>query len=74
MLRTLLLSSALLSATACLPLRAGALVDIGLVDRDTGRSLPEYGHHGRVYVPGEPRHPDPLRQCNPTRERVVVGL
>ena len=74
MLRTLLLSSALLSATACLPLRAGALVDIGLVDRDTGRSLPEYGHHGRVYVPGEPGHRYAVRLSNRTGERVLVVL
>ena len=41
--KLLLFCSALLSASACLPLSARSLVDIDLIDRDSGQTLPEYG-------------------------------
>ena len=34
----------------------GRLLDLSVYDRDTGRSLPVYQHHGRYYVAGEPGH------------------
>ena len=72
--KTLLLSAALLAATACLPLHARTLVDIDLVDRDSGRVLPEYGHHGRIHVPGEPGRDYTVRLRNQSGERVLVVL
>ncbi len=75
MFRTLLLfASALLSAAACLPLQADDLVDIDLIDRDTGQWLPEYRHRGRTWVPGEPGHRYAVRLSNRTGERVLVVL
>lgn len=71
---TLLLAAALLSSAACLPLRAQSLVDVDVVDRDTGQWLPEYPHRGRVYVPGEPGHRYAVRLTNQTGERVLVVL
>ena len=68
------LSAALVSAAACLPLQAGSLVDIDLVDRDSGQWLPEYDHRGRTYVPGEPGHRYAVRLSNQTGERVLVVL
>jgi len=70
----LLLSAALVSAAACLPLQAGSLVDIDLVDRDSGHQLPEYDHRGRTYVPGEPGHRYAVRLRNQTGERLLVVL
>lgn len=70
----LLLSAALASAAACLPLQAGSLVDIDLIDRDSGQQLPEYDHRGRTYVPGEPGHRYAVRLRNQTGERVLVVL
>lgn len=74
MIRTLLLSAALLSASACLPLSATTLVDVDVVDRDSGQWLPEYAHRGRIYVPGEPGHRYAVRLTNQTAERVLVVL
>ena len=72
--KLLLLSAALATAAACLPLQAGSLVDIDLIDRDSGQRLPEYGHRGRTYVPGEPGHRYAVRLSNQTGERVLVVL
>lgn len=68
-----LLAVALLPA-ACAPLQARSLVDIDLVDRDQGQTLPEYTHRGRLYVPGEPGHRYAVRLTNQTGERVLVVL
>ena len=70
----LLLSAALLSTSACFPLGARALVDVDIIDRDSGQWLPEYGHRGRLYVPGEPGHRYAVRLSNQTGERVLVVL
>ncbi len=70
----LLFASALLSAAACLPLHADTLVDLDLIDRDTGQWLPEYRHRGRTWVPGEPGHRYAVRLTNRTGERVLVVL
>ncbi|HEY9132106.1 MAG TPA: hypothetical protein VIM98_10145, partial [Dyella sp.] len=34
----------------------GRLIDVNIVDRDTGARLPVYRHLGRYYVAGEPGH------------------
>ena len=45
--------AALLAATP--PAHAvGSLVDVQVVDRSTGETLPMYWHHGRWWVPGKP--------------------
>jgi hypothetical protein len=59
-----------LSATAC----ARPLVDLTVVDRDTGSTLQTYTHHGRCYIAGEPGHRYALRLSNRTGERVMVVL
>lgn len=60
-----------LSATAC---AARPLVDLSIVDRDTGSTLPTYQHYGHSYVPGEPGHHYALHLYNRTGERVMVVL
>lgn len=70
LLNLLLLVLCSLSATAC----ARPLVDLSVVDRDTGSILQTYSHHGRNYVPGEPGHRYALRLFNRTSERVMVVL
>lgn len=71
---TALLLAALVSATACAPLSAQPLVDVDIVDRDTGEWLPEYRHRGRDWVPGTPGHRYGVRLTNTTGERVLVVL
>lgn len=68
-----LLAAALLPA-ACAPLQARGLVDIDLVDRERGQTLPEYAHRGRLYVPGEAGHRYAVRLTNHSAERVLVVL
>lgn len=64
----------LLAATACTPLLARPLVQIDVVDRDTGQQLPEYGHRGRTWVAGAPGHRYSVRLTNSSSERVLVVL
>ena len=61
---------ACLSATAC----ARPLVDLSVIDRDTGEQLAKYGHHGRQYIAGAPGHRYALHLSNRTGERVMVVL
>jgi len=51
---------------------AGALVDLAVVDRSTGQSIPVYAHGGRIYVPGTPGTKYSLRITNRTGERVLA--
>ncbi len=70
LMNLILVSMCALSATAC----ARPLVDLSVVDRDTGNTLQTYTQHGRRYVPGEPGHRYSLRLSNHTSQRVLVVL
>ena len=52
--------------------RAGALVDLVVVNRATGERIPAYLHRGRVYVPGSPGAKYSLVITNKTGERVLA--
>jgi hypothetical protein len=71
---TALLLSALLATSACSSLSAQPLVDIDVIDRDTGEWLPEYRHRGQHWIPGDPGHRYSVRLTNTTGERVLVVL
>lgn len=68
-----LLASLFLLA-GCSRAEAGPLVDIAVVDRDTGQWLPTYPHRGDHWVAGEPGHRYAVRLTNTTGERVLVVL
>ena len=70
----LVLTAALLAATACGPLAARPLVDLDVIDRDSGQQLPEYRHHGQHWIPGTPGHRYSVRLTNTSSERVLVIL
>ena len=73
MMRTFLsCCAALLAAVACLPASARPLVDIAIVDRDDGRVLPQYRHHGERWLAGMPGHRYAIRLTNTSDERVLV--
>jgi hypothetical protein len=75
MLRNLLiLTVALLSASACGPLSARPLVDLAVIDRDNGQWLPEYPYRGQYWLPGTPGHRYAVRLTNTSGERVLVVL
>ena len=73
MFRRLLLALALAS-TACTPLSARDLVQLDVVDRDSGMTLPEYRHRGQDWIAGVPGHRYSVRLTNTTGERVLVVL
>lgn len=75
MIRKLILTcAALLAATACTPLAAQPLVDVAVVDRDSGQWLPQYRSCGDTWIPGVPGHRYAVRLTNTTGERVLVVL
>ena len=72
--KTVLMSLALLMTAACSPLSARPLVDVSVVDRDTGEWLREYPHRGDTWVAGTPGNRYGVRLTNTTGERVLVVL
>lgn len=65
---------AVLSLAACLPALARPLVQLDLVDRDTGQWLPSQPHRGERWIAGDPGHRYAVRLTNTSGERVLVVL
>lgn len=78
-MRTFLALASLALATA-LPLKpasaqpTGQLVDVRIVDADSGSVLPIHAHRGRLHVPGDPGRPYTVELVNRTAERLLVVL
>jgi hypothetical protein len=66
-----LLAAALAGAPAA---RAGTLLDLAVVDRDTGATLATHEDHGRLYVAGTPGHRYAVRLSNRSGGRVLAVL
>ncbi|MFO1473649.1 MAG: hypothetical protein U1F20_03595 [Lysobacterales bacterium] len=69
-----LLVLAALASSACSPLDARPLVDIDVIDRDTGQWLPEAHARGSDWIPGDSGHRYSVRLTNTSGERVLVVL
>ena len=69
-----LLCSALLALSAASPVFAGNLLDLAVVDRDTGTTLRTYISDGRLYVAGKPGHRYAVRMVNRTGGRLLAVL
>jgi hypothetical protein len=70
-----LLSIAVAAALSCsAAVHAGALVDVTIIDRDTGAVLPCHPHDGKLYVAGTPGHRYSVRLQNHTGARVLTVL
>lgn len=63
-----------LAFAAAVPARAGSLVDLSIVDRDTGETLATYQRHGKTYIAGTPGHRYAIRLSNRTGGRVMTVL
>lgn len=75
MFRKLLLAfAALLAASACSPSSARPLVEMTVVDRDSGDWLPQYRHRGDAWIAGTPGHRYTVRLTNTIGRRVLVVL
>ena len=72
--KTVLISLALLLTSACSLLSARPLVEVSVVDRDTGQWLRQYPHRGDTWVAGTPGNRYGVRLTNNTGERVLVVL
>jgi hypothetical protein len=69
-----LLCAALLALTAAAPVHAGNLLDLAVVDRDTGATLNTYSRNGKLYVAGTPGHRYAVRLSNRSGARVLAVL
>jgi len=75
LLSALILSGSIAAALACAPAaHAGNLVDVGVIDRDTGTTLPTHYHDGKLYIAGTPGHRYSVRIANRTGARVLTVL
>ena len=75
MFRPLVLALAIASTVACaLPAAARDIVELDVIDRDSGQLLPEYGHRGQDWIAGVPGHRYSVRLTNTSGERVLVVL
>ncbi|MCD9029310.1 hypothetical protein LDO26_13995 [Luteimonas sp. BDR2-5] len=79
LLSAMLLSAALLAPAAAsvrhpAPQPSRPLVELTLIDRDSGSGLPAYPHRGMQWVAGEPGRPYTVRLTNTSGERVLVVL
>ncbi|MBW8808681.1 MAG: hypothetical protein JF591_07565 [Lysobacter sp.] len=69
-----LLVGAALTASACTPSYARPLVDVAVVDRDSGDWLPSWPHRGQQWIAGTPGHRYSVRLTNTSGQRVLVVL
>jgi hypothetical protein len=69
-----LLCAALLAAGLVSTAHAGNLLDLAVVDRDTGQTLPTYADDGRLYVAGTPGHRYSVRLSNRSAGRLLAVL
>lgn len=75
MFRRALLTLAIATTVACSPpLPARELVQMDIIDRDSGQWLPKYRHRGQDWIAGEPGHRYAVRLANTTGQRVLVVL
>ncbi|MEO7324723.1 MAG: hypothetical protein ABIW82_07835 [Dokdonella sp.] len=73
-MRTLLYAALIAAATVSAPAARANLLDLAIVDRDSGATLPTYADHGKLYVAGTPGHRYSVRMSNRSGGRVLVVL
>jgi hypothetical protein len=73
-MKSLLSLAVALSLSLSAAAHAGNLVDVSVIDRDSGATLPTYSHGGKLYVAGTPGHRYAVRMVNRTGARVLTVL
>ncbi len=74
-MKTLLSAAvALALSVSAVAAKAGSLVDVSVIDRDTGTTLTTHAHDGKLYVAGTPGHRYAVRLYNRTGGRVLTVL
>ena len=73
-MKTLLAAAVVAALSLSAAARAGALVDVSVIDRDTGSALPTYAQDGKLYIAGTPGHRYGVRLHNHSGMRVLAVL
>jgi len=73
-MKALLSAAVALALSASAAAHAGALVDVSVIDRDTGSSLATHQHDGKLYIAGTPGHRYAVRLYNRSGARVLTVL
>ena len=60
--------------SGCSAAQAGSLVDVEVVDRESGTVLPVYAQHTKQWIAGMPGHRYSVRLVNHSGERVLAVL
>lgn len=66
--------AAALAAVSAAPIQAGTLIDLAVVDRETGQVLAQHHRDGRAHVAGAPDHRYAIRLTNRSGGRVLAVL
>lgn len=66
--------AAALAALFAAPVQAGTLIDLAVVDRETGQVLTQHHRDGRAHVAGAPDHRYAIRLSNRSGGRVLAVL
>ena len=74
LLATLCFVAALVSVAAAASANAAPLIDLAVVDRDSGQWLRDVGHRGDRWIAGTPGHRYAVRLTNTSGQRVLVVL
>jgi hypothetical protein len=73
-MKSLLSAAVAVALSVSAAVHAGSLVDVSVIDRDSGAVLPTRGHDGKLYVAGVPGHRYSVRLNNRTSSRVLTVL
>jgi len=73
-MKTLLFAAVALSLSMSAAAHAGSLVDVTVIDRDTGANLTPHYHNGKYYIAGVPGHRYGVQMRNRTGQRVLTVL
>ena len=73
-MKSLLSAAVAVALSVSAAAHAGALVDVTVIDRDTGSTLPTHSHAGKLYIAGTPGHRYAVRLYNHTGARVLTVL
>jgi len=73
-MKSLLSAAVAIALSISASAQAGSLVDVSVIDRDTGSVLPTHRHDGKLYIAGVPGHRYSVRLNNRTGSRVLTVL
>jgi hypothetical protein len=73
-MKSLLSAAVAIALSISAAAQAGSLVDVSVIDRDTGSVLPTHRHDGKLYIAGVPGHRYSVRLNNRTSSRVLTVL